>query len=129
MGYHIILRATVKVNPDYAFLLQNGHEFFEDDFEAETLPTPYRELIEIWQELEIGSCFYVWEFEEGILKFEIQKKPYKHNRMDLQSDYRLFMKRVIVPITTFIESCEIEHDDWGCEHYYYTDKDVREWGN
>ncbi len=126
MGYHIILRATIRINPDYNFLFQNGHDFFEDDFDSETLPTPFRELIEIWQSTGIGLNFYEWEFHNDIFKFEIQKKPYRHTG-DLEEDYRKFMKKFILPISRRIESCEIEHDDYGCGHYYYTEEDVRGW--
>lgn len=88
------------------------------------LTKPYKDLVDIWNTLEIGHHFQDYTLEGGIWKIRICKKVIWHNG-DLREDYESFLRDILVPITSEISYCEIESDDFGDVRYYYTDSELR----
>ncbi len=85
----------------------------------------YRDLIDIWNDLKIGSHFYEYELEDDIFTCKISKKVNWHSGCRLQDDYEKFLKDIIVPITSEIIECQIESDDYGDMIWYYSDSELR----
>lgn len=92
--------------------------------EYERLPKSYKDLIDIWRGLGIGSRFYEYEFSGGVFVCEISKKVVDHDS-DLRADYETFLKDIIVHISSEIISCRIESDDYGCTAREYSDSELR----
>lgn len=126
MGYHIILRASLSIKPEHIGFI-NSDYFFNDEIPAEGLRKPWCELLQRWRQLNIEHHFYEFTLKENnVFTFEIQKKPYTHPGY-LEDDYRSFMANVLLPLASQVLTCEIEHDDFGMTHTFYTDEDVRGW--
>ena len=139
MGYHIILRCTAIIKPEFIECIQfdyfNYHKFrfIEDDTAVATIPEKYKELFLKWQELyiveETGGSFYEFEMEGDRFTFEISKRPYLHrsrnHRTTLEDDYKRMMLYIIAPISSTILNCVIEHDDFDDKITTYTDEEVR----
>lgn len=126
MGYHIILRASLRIRPEHIGFI-NSDYFYDDEIPAEGLRKPWCELLERWRRLRIGHYFYEFTLkEDNTFEFEIQKKPHRHSG-NLEDDYKSFMANVLLPVASKILSCEIEHDDFGMGHTFYTEADVRDW--
>lgn len=93
--------------------------------EYEGLPKNYKDIVDIWRELNIGSThFYEYDLKGDIFKCQIQKKVAYHEG-DLREDYESFLKDILVPMTSEILDCEIESDDFGDAHWRYTDLQLR----
>ena len=84
----------------------------------------YRDLIDIWNALEIGHHFQKYELENNQWSFKLCNKVTWHNG-DLRQDYEAFLKDILVPITSEISYCEIKSDDCGDVRYQYTDTELR----
>jgi hypothetical protein len=86
--------------------------------EYATLSSEYKQLIDAWNSLNIGTHFYGYELEGNTFSCEISKKVRDHEG-DLELAYLEFMHSIIVPITSEINECVIISDDvWDFEHYY-----------
>ena len=87
----------------------------------------YKDLIDIWVHLRIGTHFYKYELSGNQFECEISKKVNWHNGPSgcLRQDYETFLKDVIIPLTSRINYCEIESDDYGDMRWYYTDAELR----
>jgi hypothetical protein len=82
------------------------------------LTSKYKELVDIWNSLNIEDRFYGYELEGNIFSCEISKKVHDHEG-DLELAYLEFMHSIIVPITSEINECVIISDDvWDFEHHY-----------
>jgi hypothetical protein len=147
MGWHYILRFKCTVLPEYIdFIKQDLLSYFSDqypyselDLDPEedvgepdeylntyrSLPSNYRNLIDLWAHLRIGPCCGSYTLEGDQLTYEFSKKVFEH-RGDLQADYVSFMKDIIVPMTSEIAECSIESDDYGCHTWEYTDSQLRD---
>lgn len=138
MGYHIILHLTATIKPEYIDFL--NRDFFFDDHPTyyvndsddeddvirykEGFPPHYRELADRWIELGIGHGFYEFTVNDDCFEMTLSKKPYRHMG-NLESAYRRFIKEIIVPISTHVSRCIIEHDDYDIPSTYYTDSQIR----
>jgi hypothetical protein len=86
-----------------------------------------KDLIDIWIDLDICR-FYKYEFDVSTCLFscQIRKKVTSHTHTGrLWQDYELFLKDIIVPISSFIHECNIESDDFGDIMQIYTDMELR----
>jgi hypothetical protein len=92
--------------------------------EYKLLPKSYRDLIDIWNNLAIGSHFYEYELEDDIFFCKISKKVNWHSGF-LKDDYEAFLGDIIIPITSEIIECEIESDDYGDTIWQYSDSELR----
>jgi hypothetical protein len=92
--------------------------------EYNLLSKPYKDLIDIWTNLDIGLHFYKYELKGSDFFCQISKKVNWHSG-DLQDDYLTFLKDIIVPISTEITDCNIESDDYGDMKWDYTDSQLR----
>ena len=107
MGYHIILELTCKL------LLPH-------------MMTPaYFDLCDIWLRLGFDKyTFDAFKVEGDIFSCRLEKKPHLHPR-NLEQDYLIFVKEVIVPISSVITECKISHDDYDFLDVSYTDEELR----
>jgi hypothetical protein len=103
---------------------ENEKEDQEREAEYNTLSKFYKDLIDIWNRLCIGTHFYEYDLKDNIFTCKISKKVNKHSG-DLREDYETFLEDIIVPITSEITSCDIESDDYGDMRWYYTDSQLR----
>ena len=90
----------------------------------ETLPKAFKDLIDLWTDLDIGVHFYEYKLKGDEFSCKISKKVARH-KGDLQKDYLEFMKDIIVPISSEIIFCEIESDDYGNMKWLYSDSELR----
>jgi hypothetical protein len=145
MGWYYTLNFTCKVLPEYYDFIQNYYIFNRNqcykciDTQPEptckcnnvmnyhTLSKSYRDLIDIWMKLKIGNCFREYDFDRnsGIFKCISAKKVIRHGG-NLWDDYMLFMKDIIVPITSHISYCNLSSDDFGDISVNYTDNELRD---
>lgn len=128
------------------WLKEEEEEQKERERVYEGLSKFYKDLIDIWTHLKIGSHFYKYELKDNKLDLEqssrpnepglksqidfeceISKKVNWHNGPsgNLREDYETFLKDIIVPLTSRIDWCEIESDDYGDMRWYYTDTELR----
>jgi hypothetical protein len=126
MGYHIILNATCELLPEYIDFIKNQYilkdsEDEEDEFPMDPIYIPF---LKIWNSLEIGNYFYEYKLEDQRFSFRIEKKPHRHSG-NLEDDYIKFMENIIVPISTIVRYCSIEHDDYDLRSTSYTDAKQR----
>jgi hypothetical protein len=147
MGYHIILYCKCRVKPEFIDFIKSDYfcDEYDNDDEYEdindykcdiysdddtpdkynNIPIVYKDLFASWRETRIGRHFYKFDLSDNIFTFRIEKKPHRHNGDHLQDDYMRLMVNIIAPITEEILKCIIEHDDFGCEKYEYTDRYIR----
>lgn len=92
--------------------------------EYNLLPKKYKNLLDIWNSLDIGNHFYDYNLNGDIFYCKISKKVNSH-KGDLRDDYKTFLKDIIVHISSEIESCQIESDDYGDQIWHYTDSELR----
>jgi putative methionine-R-sulfoxide reductase with GAF domain len=94
----------------------------------EGIPAEFRELFERWVEIGIvdteSHSFCEFEVIDETFHMTLYKKPHRHMG-HLERDYRRFLKEIVVPISSVILYCEIEHDDYGDARYEYTDEEIR----
>jgi hypothetical protein len=134
MGYHILLHVKAHILPQYLsfvtreffFRMPNSYRDYESLYEG--IPAEFRELFERWVHLGImdenSHTFYEFDVNDDVVSTTLCKKPYRHMG-HLESDYRRFLKEIVVPISSVILYCEIEHDDYGDARYEYTDEEIR----
>jgi hypothetical protein len=106
----------------------------EDSYEAEQrkeqenayrdCSKAYKDLIDIWTDLQIGHHFQEYKLQGSTWTFRLSKKVNWHNG-DLKQDYESFLKDLVAPITSEISSCEIESDDFGDQKWRYSDSELR----
>lgn len=133
MGWHYILTFNCKVLPEYIpFIkeeyLNNESYAYNNEVREELykrLPKNYRDLIDIWRKLDIGSHFYEYDLKDDIFFCKISKKVNRHSG-ELRSDYEAFLKDIIVLISSIITSCTIESDDYGDCVWEYSDSQLRD---
>ena len=91
------------------------------------LPKIYRDLVDIWRKLEIGNRYREYSFRRatGVFKCNITKKVTSH-KGNLWDDLLLFMKDIIVPISSHISYCNLSSDDYGDISRDYTDNELRD---
>lgn len=92
--------------------------------EYELLSKSYKDLIDIWTDLDIGKHFYEYDLKDSTFSCKISKKVNWHSG-DLKDDYLTFLKDIIVHISSEIIECEIESDDYGDMTWDYTDSQLR----
>jgi hypothetical protein len=139
MGWHYTLHLTCKILPEYKEFISKEYLrlFYEPDLvefgsppkdKSNTklymeLSKDYRDLIDSWIMLDIAN-FYEYTFENNIFHCQISKKVTRHSS-ELIKDYELFLRDIIVPISSEIITCTIESDDFGCHSRVYTDTELR----
>lgn len=122
MGYHIILHVRGKLKDTYAslklyeLLTDNLFDCSDDEF--------LQSLKDKFISLDIAH-FYKFDEEDGKFYIRIEKKPYQH-KSRLEDDYMIFVKDILLPITSEI-SCTIEHDDLGFPSTSYSNEELREY--
>ena len=137
MGWHYILTFKCEILPEYIpfirakYFQQFTDEgcFGEEDIVARdtaytTVSKAYRDLIDIWQELDIGSHFQEYDLEGSTFTCRISKKVSWQSGC-LREAYEKFMKDIIVPMTSEISECSIKSDDFGDAQWLYSDSDLR----
>jgi hypothetical protein len=132
MGWCMTLSVECRVLPEYIAFFKNNYlrdietcNDLDNCIRVTDLSKAYRDLINIWIDLDIGSRFYEYVFDEStkILRFDISKKVIRHNGY-LDDDYRTFVSDIIVPTTSEIMSCNI-YDDRSDMTTYLTDNELR----
>jgi hypothetical protein len=93
--------------------------------EYNDLPKSYKDIIDIWNNLQIGSHFYEYELTDDIFFCKISKKVNWHSGL-LHDDYETFLKDIIVHMTSEIIECDIESDDYGNMKWFYSDSQLRD---
>lgn len=93
--------------------------------EYNDLPKSYKDIIDIWNNLQIGSHFYEYELTDDIFFCKISKKVNWHSGL-LHDDYETFLKDIIVHMTSEIIECDIESDDYGDMKWFYSDSQLRD---
>lgn len=128
MGYSIFLRCVVRLKPEYIQFIHHEYLLNYEVNPDEIIPEIYREVYSKWIELSIASeecnAFYNYTLEKDVFCFTLGKKVTRHHG-NLEEDYKRFLKKILVPITSKIHICEIEHDDWGNQLVRYTDSEIR----
>lgn len=103
---------------------ERDQEKEKQEREYNLLPKNYKDLIDIWNSLDIGNHFYEYDLSGNIFHCKISKKVSDH-KGDLRDDYNTFLKDIVVHISYEIDSCQIESDDYGDQIRYYTDSELR----
>jgi len=155
MGWHYILRFRCKIKPEYIefvrgeylrdlcdprddpLYLPDGGDTRRRAVKAaqsgeaerfttyEGLSRDWRGLIDCWHSTGIGAHFYEYDLtDDGVFTCKISKKVIWHHG-DMRDAYLLFLRDVVVHISSMILSCEIESDDFGDTHWHYTDNELR----
>ncbi len=145
MGWHCDLELTCVLRPEFIEFFQGeylrkGHSYLDmghdnlpsciesvnNAFQEEyaSLPKAYRDAIDIWLSLQIGSYFYKYDLSGARFEFRISKKCTRHEG-NLWDDYETFVKEVIVPASSEILFCKISEDDYGNRRQEYTDLELR----
>jgi hypothetical protein len=151
MGWHHFLTVRCKVLPEFLEFVKLNYldKFYINDSDDEgsdytteedttkgysprkskyemlkELPKSYRDLIDIWNTLQIGLCCHTYDLNNDEFFLLIEKKVTRH-RGDLKEDFLTFVRDVIVPISSEILECSISSDDFGCFKYEYTDSELR----
>lgn len=143
MGWHYFLTVKCKILPEYLQFIKLNYldKFYLDNSDEESDYTPkeystsilqkfnqlsksYKDLIDIWNGLQIGLCCHTYELKNNEFFLLIEKKVTRH-RGDLKEDYLTFVRDILVPISSEILECSISSDDFGCFKYEYTDAELR----
>jgi hypothetical protein len=82
----------------------------EQDRVYQTLSKSHKDLIDLWKGLRIGDHFVKYEREGNLFSCQILKRMQCHPGT-LHEDYELFVKDILVPITSEILECRIVSDD------------------
>ena len=123
MGYHIILTLEASIKEKYIDFINCR---FDHDEIREKNNAEYMTLYDEWTKIGLGTHFNEYEIDsENNFKLKMTIKPYDHSG-NLEEDYILFVKNVIVPISDVITHCETEHDDYGRGWTHYSDDELRE---
>jgi hypothetical protein len=112
------------VEKDWNKEIEDEKKFRESEYAV--LSKAYKDIIDIWRSLNIGSVhFFEYDLKGDIFTCEINKRVRSHHG-DLRKDYNTFLKDILVPMTSEIIFCEFESDDFGDERQQYTDLELRE---
>ncbi len=122
MGYNIILTCTCTIKPEYINFI--NRDYFDLDYPIENIPEEYHEIVYQWRTRELNS-FRQFDLSGNEFTFEICKKVTTYSG-DLEKAYTYILKHVIVPISSYISDCLIEHDDYSCAIYVLNDRCIRE---
>jgi hypothetical protein len=122
MGYNIILTCTCTIKPEFINFI--NRDYFCLDYPIENIPEEFHTLVNHWRHVGLEN-FRQFDLSDNEFTFEICKKvtTYPGN---LERAYTYILKYVIVPITSYISDCLIEHDDYSCAIYVLNDKCIRE---
>jgi hypothetical protein len=127
MGWHYILTFRAKILPGFIPFVKKEwfmHSDADADAEIELLTKAEKDLIEIWRNLGIGHGFYKHSIEGDIFECELSKNVRRY-KGDLRDAYELFLKDVIVTISSEIYDCKIVSDDMGDAVWHYSDSELR----
>lgn len=122
MGYNIILTCTCTIKPDFINFI--NRDYFSLDYPIENIPEEYHALVNHWRCVDLES-FRQFDLSGNEFTFEICKKVSTYNG-NLERAYTYILKYVIVPISSYISDCVIEHDDYSCAIYVLNDTCIRE---
>lgn len=128
MGWYYTLEFTFKVLPEYLEFVKENYfeiEIYSDKYE--TLPEIYKNMIDTWTFLELNGFMTRPNLEnkdENIYSSQIHKKVNSH-RGYLWKDFHIFMKEILVQISSVILNCTIEDDLHGSDIRHYTDEELR----
>lgn len=131
MGWYLILNCSCTILPEFIPFIEKGYlqisaeEWEKDDKqkEYESLPKSYRDIIDIWNELELSYCIDRYELFDSQFKCGMTKKVNSY-RGDLRGAYLVFLKDIIVHISSEISQCSI-YDDSSDITRSYTDSELR----
>jgi hypothetical protein len=131
MGWYLILNCSCTILPEFVPFIEKGYlriapeEWEKDDKQKEydTLPKSYRDLIDIWNELELSYFIDRYELNGSQFKCGITKKVTTYNG-DLEEAYSTFIDDIIVTISSEISQCSI-YDDSSDITRIYTDSELR----
>lgn len=132
MGWHFILDFSCRLLPEYVeFVKENYFEVEPYSDKYDSLPRPYREFIDIWSCLDLDGYLQNATLNEekggAIIYSSSMCKKVTSHLGDLWEDYEIFMKQIIVPMSSVVLSCTIESDDYGDRTVAYTDGQLRGW--
>ena len=132
MGWYFELNLKCTILPEFVEFIKQRY-LFDMDYAYkhkykiiyDGLSKSFKDLIDIWINLDISSFYeYVFDESSSLFTCQIRKKVTSHTG-DLWKEYKLFLKEIIVPISSFIHECNIESDDWDCRSEVYTDMELR----
>lgn len=136
MGFYILLYLKAQIKPEYLPLIEGRYLCDNMEHEVEdamgnyrpnpAIPEEYYDLYVKWNTLGIShSSVYFYEYtNDGIFTLTLCRRL-SLGETNLHEDYLTGVKTVIVPISTNILRCEIEHDGLGDAWYSYTENDLR----
>lgn len=122
MNSYDLTEEEEKLKEEYIQEKEEQRKLREEEYN--NLPKSYRDLIDIWINLGIGSHFYEYELNGDVFFCRISKKVNWHSGF-LRDDYEKFLKDIIVHITSEIIECNIESDDYGDTIWHYSDSELR----
>ena len=127
MGWHYILNIQCQVLPEFMDFIRTEYLRNYEQITAHaaaTLPKSYRKILGMWSALNINNFYEYSLTDDGKFTLEIQKSVSSHEG-SLWDDYVLFVKDIIVPLTTDIMFCQIRSDDYGDRVQRFTDLELR----
>lgn len=132
MGWYLILNCSCTILPEFVPFIEKGYlqisgnmwEKEDKQIEYEALPKSYRDIIDIWKELELWCSINSYNNKGDLIcEFEITKKVNSYSG-DLRGAYLVFLKDIIIHITSEISQCSI-YDDSSDITRSYTDSELR----
>ena len=108
-----------KVGKNRLFMIRNWTDYKI----ARVAPESFRGLLKSWRSYDFGG-FYDFSVDGTEWKFRIEKKPYNH-KGNLQDDYESLIYEILPVMTTQIDKCTIEHDDYDIKPTHFTDDKLR----
>jgi hypothetical protein len=120
-------RSVTSTESMYETELFREYRIIPNNSFLDTVPKTFRDYLQFWISLEIGSFFYEFDVKENELYLKMSKKVNTHrgNSFTLQTDYEAFLHHIVVPTTTCIHECRIESDDYGDHVWHYSDSQLR----
>jgi hypothetical protein len=131
-----------RKKPRYRVISDEEYDLLTKD--EKCIPKSIEHLQDLYRDLDIGHSFYEYGFvkdkrnsnykfnkkikdtnDTNEFDIKIEIKPYNHEG-NLSYDYERFVREILVPLTTKIIYCEIEHDDYNIDSTYYIDDELRD---
>jgi hypothetical protein len=97
-----------------------------EDTVYQTLSKSHKDLIDLWRGLRLGNHFVQYERDGDLFSCQIEKHMQTHPGT-LHEDYELFVKDILIPISSEILECRITSDDDKDEGdaWIFTDLELR----
>ena len=126
VGWSYILELECKVHPQFLDFVQ-GNYLRQSNLNDDSIllcQKEYKVLLDIWKSLKIGNYFTEYTLTDNIFRCRIEKGVIEH-KDDLWETFKVFLKYIIVHISSEITSALISSNDYGNRQRYYTDMELR----